>query len=149
MHACNLPMQEMRTLALTGPYRGISACGCIQVDIDIPGDDPIVWKWEWDGYKPKREIDQIHRVQVPEEKEDDGSNTSEKHLKGKAKSKATGMHLQNDDKLELTYWVMSNAREATVKVNLRQGVNIQSGQITADIGMYTVLPSLCFTLYKG
>jgi hypothetical protein len=99
----------MVDLVLTGPCAGISGYGCFAIKIDIPDAAPI--KWEWDCY------DQKYADQV------DGPPRTH-----------TICNPANDDcreVAEVTYAVMSNAREATVQV---VKFRLKDGQIAAGIG---------------
>jgi hypothetical protein len=107
----------MVDLVLTGPYKGISAYGCFAIVIDIPDDTAAgsssadaggCIQWEWDCYDPEyaKEVDQKLPVS---------------HTIG--------------DVAEVTYAVMSNAREATVqqvKLRLKDG-HTSHGGISAKI----------------
>ncbi|CAD6258080.1 unnamed protein product [Miscanthus lutarioriparius] len=111
----NVCLGTMVDLVLTGPYKGISAYGCFAISIDIPAPaagssgDPI--QWEWDCYDPKYAT-QVDKPPVS-------------HTIGNV--------------AEVTYAVMSNAREATVKqvkLRLKDGPTSHggiSGEITAPI----------------
>jgi hypothetical protein len=107
----------MVELVLTGPYTCISAEGCFAIQIEIPDDDagsstkddsgPI--EWEWDCYDPKyaAEVDKPPVTQP---------------ISDSVPSRKVA---------EVTYAVMSNAREATVQVFK---FRLKDGQIAAGIG---------------
>jgi hypothetical protein len=121
----------MVDLLLTGPYKCISAYGCFAISIDIPAppsgrsSDPIEWEWDCNDLKYSSEVDK----------------PPVRHTIG--------------DIAEVTYAVMSNAREATVQqVRLRLkdghrhgGIN---GEITALIdGFKDEHKSVLFSRAKG
>ncbi|RLM70054.1 hypothetical protein C2845_PM17G02470 [Panicum miliaceum] len=111
--------EEMMDLVLSGPYTGISAYGCFAIKIEIPSvTSPI--EWEWNCYDPKYAA-QVDKPPV------------RRHPIGNV--------------AEVTYAVMSNAREAAMQVMLRlkdghhpSGVG---GKITALINGFEV-PSVLF-----
>lgn len=80
-------------LVLTGPYRGISAYGSFTIKVDIPNADPA--RFEWDCYLP-RNAKQVDAVK-PSDGDIRDPNDNSKVL------------------AKVTYAVMSNALEATVK----------------------------------
>ncbi|KAG0528856.1 hypothetical protein BDA96_05G048600 [Sorghum bicolor] len=103
-------------LVLNGPYKGISAYGCFAIVIDIPddtaagsssGDAGGSIKWEWDCYDPEyaKDVDQ---------------------------GPVTRTIISNV--ADVTYAVMSNAREATVqqvKLRLKDG-HTSHGEISVN-----------------
>jgi len=109
-------------LELTGPYTGISATGCFAIVIDIiPGDTAAgsssgdaggSIQWEWDCYDP----DYAKEVDGPPAKREIKTQDGRKVA-------------------EVTYAVISNAREATVQqVKLRlKDEHTSHGGISAKI----------------
>jgi hypothetical protein len=99
----------MVDLVLTGPYKGISAYGCFAISIDIPapaaGSSGDRIQWEWDCYDPKYAT-QVDKPPV-------------RHTIG--------------DVAEVTYAVMSNAREANVQVMLRLKDGHSPGGICGEV----------------
>lgn len=129
-------MQALVKLVLAGPYRGISAeYGCFAIKIDIPGmpssssgDKHHSIKWEWDCDDPTytAQVDTprpAHHTINPQ----DGSKVA-----------------------DVTYAVMSNAREATVQVKLRlkDWHRPAGGKINPFIDGFDV-PSVLFSCTEG